>query len=198
MAELLTELFSSRVRAAVLGCLLLRPHLRFSLTELSRRLDLPISSLQHECYKLERMGMLIGRREGSSRRYRPDPRCPVLAPLTRLVGAAIGPAATLRGALEGLEGLELAYVAGTDVTAATPTSLPLLLVLVGEIPLEALDAALNRSLAALGLEPGQLDLAFYRPDDWHARIAAGHPLVRKLLSGPYLDVTPVTSEAVSV
>ncbi|MDQ3044572.1 MAG: hypothetical protein M3R06_05395 [Chloroflexota bacterium] len=195
MVELLTELFSSRVRGAVLGHLLLRPHLRFSLTELSRRLDMPISSLQHECYKLEGMGLLIGRREGGSRRYHPDQRRSILPPLTQVVAAAMGPVATLRGALEGLEGLELAYIAGSDDAALPPPPIPPLLVLVGEIPLEALDAALNRSLAALGVGPGQLELAFYRPDDWHARIAEGNPLVIKFLAGSYLDVTPANGEA---
>ena len=38
MPEPLAELFSSRVRAAVLALVLPRPHLRFSLTDLSRRL----------------------------------------------------------------------------------------------------------------------------------------------------------------
>ena len=45
MPEQLAELFSSRVRAVVLALLLSRPHLRFSLTDLSRRLGLPVSSL---------------------------------------------------------------------------------------------------------------------------------------------------------
>jgi len=58
MNELLSELFSSKVRAAVLGHVLPRPQVALSLTEFSRLLDLPISSLQHECYKLERIGII--------------------------------------------------------------------------------------------------------------------------------------------
>jgi hypothetical protein len=48
MNELLAELFSSKVRAAVLGYMLPRPQIAMSLTEFSRILGLPISSLQHE------------------------------------------------------------------------------------------------------------------------------------------------------
>ena len=58
MTDLLAELFSSKVRAAALGVFLPRPHCWFSLTELSRLLGLPVSSLQHECYKLARLGLL--------------------------------------------------------------------------------------------------------------------------------------------
>jgi hypothetical protein len=47
--EPLAELFSSKVRASVLALMLPRPHLAFSLTDLSRRLDIPVSSAQHEC-----------------------------------------------------------------------------------------------------------------------------------------------------
>ncbi|MEA2530443.1 MAG: hypothetical protein QOG89_2087, partial [Thermomicrobiales bacterium] len=87
---MLTELFSSKVRAAVLGQMLTRPHLRYSLTDLSRLLDIPISSLQHECYKLERIGVLLARRDGNARRYRVDQTCSVLRELTALVVAALG------------------------------------------------------------------------------------------------------------
>jgi DNA-binding IclR family transcriptional regulator len=69
----LAELFSSRVRSAVLTLVLPRPHLGFSLTDLSRRLGLPVSSLQHECYKLTRLGLLRDERVGNARLYRPDP-----------------------------------------------------------------------------------------------------------------------------
>ena len=71
--DFLSELFASRVRAAVLGHVVPRPQRGFSLTELSRLLGLPISSLQHECYKLERIGILISHRAGASRRYSINP-----------------------------------------------------------------------------------------------------------------------------
>ena len=60
--SLLGEVFSSKVRASLLAWIVPRLDTRFSLTELSRELGMPISSLQHECYKLERLGVLKGRR----------------------------------------------------------------------------------------------------------------------------------------
>ena len=89
MPEPLAELFSSRVRAVVLALLLSRPHLRFSLTDLSRRSGMPVSSLQHECYKLTRMGVLRDERVGNTRQYRPNPAWPLLQPLTAPDGAGI-------------------------------------------------------------------------------------------------------------
>lgn len=113
MNALLVELFSSKVRAAVLEWMIPRPHLGASLTDLSRLLGLPVSSLQHECYKLERIGILFTRKSGNARLYRPRPDCPILLPLAALVAAAIGPATALRAALEGVGGIDEAFVAGT-------------------------------------------------------------------------------------
>ena len=183
--DLLAELFSSRVRATVLRHLLPRPHLGFSLTDLSRALGLPISSLQHECYKLERIGVLASRRDGNARRYAPNPACPLLAPLTALVLADRGPGPFLAAAVEGVPGVETAFLAGTFPPPAAGT---VRLVLVGEVPLEELDAALDRVAAALALPPDRVELAFFRPDDWRERASQANPYVADLLAGPRTDL----------
>ena len=185
MTEVLAELFSSKLRAAVLGHLLARPHLAFSLTDLSRLLDLPISSLQHECYKLVRIGVLRDARAGNARLYRPDGRCPLLPTLTALVLAALGPEAALAAALEGVPGLDLALVAGPIRPSAGEAG-PTQLVLVGDLPLEAVDAALARVGAVLDPPRGvnQLELAYFRPPDWRARLADGNRYLTELLAGP--------------
>ena len=189
MTDPLAELFASKVRAAVLGHLLPRPHLGFSLTDLSRLLDLPVSSLQHECYKLTRIGVLRDARAGNARLYRPNPRCPLLPPLTSLVAAALGPEAVLPAAVEGVPNLELAFLAGRlppDPAATQPPHL----VLVGELPLEEVDAALARVAVVLDplLRAGTVELAYFRPADWRARRAAGNPYLVGLLAGPLLPL----------
>ncbi len=177
VTDLLAEIFSSRVRAAVLSYLLPRPHLGFSLTDLSRRLSLPISSLQHECYKLERIGVLIARRAGNARLYRVDPRCPLLGPLTTLVTTAIGAEAALRGAIADVAGLELVFLTGPSLTAGGR------LVVVGDLPLETLETLTARAEVALGQDVNTLEVAFFQPDDWKTRIAQQNPYVWELLTG---------------
>lgn len=188
MTEVLAELFSSKLRAAVLGHLLARPHLGFSLTDLSRVLDLPISSLQHECYKLVRIGVLRDRRAGNARLYRPDPRCPLLPPLTALVLSALGPEAALTAAMEGVPGLELALVSGALPPSGNAD--PLHLVLVGELPIEAVDGALARAVAALAAprDGHPIELAYFRTADWRARRAEGNHFLAHLLAGSVLPL----------
>ena len=178
MTDLLAEIFSSKVRAAVLSYMLPRPHLGFSLTDLSRRLNLPISSLQHECYKLEKNQILIARRSGNARLYRVDSRNLLSDALTALIIKAIGPDAALRGAIDGVDGLELVFITGEDVGAGAR------LVVVGDLELEALDSLTARAEKSLGSAPNSVEIAFFQPDDWRTRIAQHNPYVWELLTGP--------------
>ena len=204
MNELLAQLFSSRLRAAVLGHMLTRPHLRFSLTELSRALGLPVSSLQHECYKLERVGVLMGRREGNSRRYRLDSSCVVLPELTALVVAAVGQEASLRATLEDVDGLQAAfldkllpYYEGGD--GAPSSSEPIALVLIGEVGLEEIEAVQERVAALLGLPPNRLEAVFYRPSEWASRLEQGSSYAVGLITNARTDLVgdPTISPAPS-
>jgi DNA-binding transcriptional ArsR family regulator len=184
--EPLAELFSSRVRAAVLALVLTRPHLRFSLTELSRRLGLPVSSLQHECYKLTRLGLLHDERVGNARLYGPDPAWPLLEPLTTLTVRAMPLEEALRGAVEGVQGIEGAWVSG-DLTDQTD---PVYVVVLGNLGLDELDGFFDRCLVALVpiAGPNRIELAYFRLADWEARLARGDPFTMALREGDRIEL----------
>lgn len=189
MSELLGELFSSRIRAAVLAHVLPRPHVGLSLTDLSRRLDLPISSLQHECYKLTRLGVLRDQRAGSSRLYWPDATWPLLPALTALVGGALDPAEVIAGAAEGINGLSEAIFAGA-LPAGDQDQV--YLILVGSLTIEEVDAVFARvtSLLAALVDPRQVELAFFRPDDWAGRVSQTGDFWAEILTGPVVRYEP--------
>jgi hypothetical protein len=184
--EPLAELFSSRVRAAVLALVLPRPHLRFSLTELSRRLGLPVSSLQHECYKLTRLGLLRDERVGNARLYGPDPGWPLLEPLTALTVRAMPLEEALRGAVEGVPGIDGAWISG-DLGS---TSAPVYVVAVGSLGVEELDGLFDRCRVALVPVAGtsRIELAYFRPADWEARLTRGDPFATALCEGDRIDL----------
>lgn len=169
--DVLAGLLSSRVRAAVLGFMVARDGERFSLTELARALDLSISSVQHECYKLERLRVLIGRREGASRRYRFDHETPIVRPLIDLVTATLGPRHLLGHALVGIDGLRGALL----LEDPEPR-----IILIGDLGLEELDSIQHRAARALDVEPETLDVAFYGTDAWQDHRATGSPLIADL------------------
>lgn len=180
----LTALFSSRVRALLLTFLVSRHDQGFSLTELSRALDSPISSLQHECYKLERMGLLQGRREGASRRYRLV-RGAQSEPVIDLVATTMGQPVRLREVLDDLSSLDGALLVG-DLAASSPP--PLQLILIGEIDLEGVQVAQERVAAVLAIPHDGLDVAFFRHEEWQEYRATGHPHVERLRDHPVLPI----------
>jgi hypothetical protein len=184
--EPLAELFSSRVRAAVLALVLPRPHLRFSLTELSRRLVLPVSSVQHECYKLTRLGLLRDERVGNARLYGPDPAWPLLEPLTALTVRALPLEEALRGAVEGVPGIEGAWISGDLRTR----SAPVYIVVVGNLGVEELDGVFDRCRVALVPIAGvsRIELAYFRPVDWQARLSKGDPFAAALREAHRIDL----------
>lgn len=192
MPEPLAELFSSRVRAAVLALVLPRPHLRFSLTDLSRRLGLPVSSLQHECYKLTRLGLLRDERVGNARLYRPDPSWPLLEPLTALAVRAMPLEDALHGAVEGVPGLEGAWVSGD---LASPRA-PVYVVVLGSLGVDELDALFDRCRVALVPVTGatRIELAYFRPADWKARLGRGDPLATALREGGRIELCAFMGE----
>jgi hypothetical protein len=190
MSDVLVELFSSRIRAAVLAHLLPRPHIGLSLTDLSRRLDLPISSLQHECYKLTRLGVLRDQRVGASRLYQPNQTWPLLPALTSLVGGAIAIEEALEGAVEGVPGLVWTLVAG-ELPPRQDADL-VYFILVGDLSIEEVDAIYARASALFAalVPPHRLELAFFRPDDWRARISQPSDFWAQIVTGPTVQFEP--------
>ncbi len=172
--DTLGELFSSRIRASVLAYLVAREEARFSLTELSRALDLSVSSIQHECYKLERLGVLKGRREGASRRYWLDREVPFVPVLMWLVVTVIGQSQVLSYALQGIDGLEGALLTTND---GAPS-----LTLIGQLGLDELATVQERASKILDVPDSTLKVSFYDPATWATYISQQHPTVAALRS----------------
>jgi hypothetical protein len=148
---------------------------------------MPISSLQHECYKLERIGILTSGREGASRRYSVDPVFFARRELTALVVRAIGQKQALQATIESVPGLESAFIAAelplTDA-GEVDASVAIPLVLVGQVPLEEIDALQGRVATLLGLPPSRVEAVFYLSEDWRSRVEQRAPYAVWLLEGP--------------
>jgi DNA-binding transcriptional ArsR family regulator len=176
--DLLAEIFSSQVRADVLSWMMSRRDTGYSLTDLSRALGLAVSSVQHEVYKLERLGILLGRRDGSSRRYRLTLGDPLTQALESLVIASIGVDTAFRTALQGTDGLDWATLATASPDAVEGATL----VLVGDLELSGLASLQERVSGILGIDPAALSMSFFSNDLWRQHQQDGHPLVDRLRS----------------
>ena len=177
----LADLLSSRNRAILLAWATPRLDTPFSLTELSRAVDIPVSSAQHECYKLERLGILQGKREGTSRRYRVMLDHPLTRPLIGLTIATLGLDEVLHDAVAETGEITAAVIAGPSPRSTSPR---LTLVIVGHLSLEGLVKAQERVALLLGRTVDDLDLSYVQEGDW----TATHDLVTELEGRPLQPV----------
>ena len=84
-------IFRSQHQAALLAWLLLHPEHEYTLTELAKKLDVPLTTLQREAQRLVGAGILQDRTLGRARLLRANLGNRAAAPLTQLLEVTFGP-----------------------------------------------------------------------------------------------------------
>lgn len=112
-APLLLPLFRSRGQARLLARVFLHPNERRSLNQLAGEIGLDPATVQREAERLEEAGILISERVGTARLLRPNEGSPFYPELSGLLFKAFGPVPVLRERLEGLPGVEAAFIYGS-------------------------------------------------------------------------------------
>ena len=108
----LLPLLRSRLQAEILTLVLLGPGQEWSLTALASRTGASVSSVQREITRAEQAGVVSSRRLGSTRLVSAA-GSPLTAPLTELLLRSFGPRQVLAEELDGVEGIEGAYLFGS-------------------------------------------------------------------------------------
>jgi DNA-binding MarR family transcriptional regulator len=84
-------IFRSQHQAALLAWLLLQPEHEYTLTQLAKRLDVPLTTLQREAQRLVVAGLLQDRSLGRARLLRANLSNRAAAPLIQLLQVSFGP-----------------------------------------------------------------------------------------------------------
>ena len=92
---------------------LLEPDRSESLTDLARRLEADVGTIQREVSRLEQAGILQTRRVGNTRLVSGNTASPLYQPLAELVLKAFGPAQVVAEEFANLEGVEQIYIFGS-------------------------------------------------------------------------------------
>jgi DNA-binding transcriptional ArsR family regulator len=81
----------SRPQAELLTLLLLHPGTEYSITELSEKLSIPLTTVQREVNRFLEVGLITERRAGRTREISANPKSRYTRPLTDLLTLAFGP-----------------------------------------------------------------------------------------------------------
>jgi len=151
----LLPLLRSRLQAEVLTLVLLGPDQEWTLTGLASRAGASVSSVQREMVRAEEAGIVSSRRLGNVRLVKAA-ASPLTAPLTELLLRSFGPRQVLAEELEGVGGIEDAYLFGSwaaryaGEAGRPPADLDVLVI--GDPDRDELDDAAQRAARRLARE----------------------------------------------
>ncbi len=112
-APSLLPILRSRQQGEVLTYLMCDPDRETSMSELAHRVGAPLSSVHREVERAEAAGIVTSHRLGNTRFVRADTDSPYFDSLSDLLVKAFGPPHVLAEALDGVAGIEAAYVFGS-------------------------------------------------------------------------------------
>lgn len=150
--NLLAELFSSRVRAAIFQCLYSGAAEELHMRELERRSGCTIGTIQTELKKLLRLDLVSSRRDGNRLYFRARREHPLYADLCSLVVKTVGAVGLLREALADYPGIDCAFVFGSLAGERERAGSDIDLMVVGTLGLRPLTVRLATVVQLCGRE----------------------------------------------
>jgi len=133
-APALFPVFRSRAQAEILAVTLLHPEREQTITDLARRLRIPLATVSGEVARLLGADLFTVRKVGRANLLRPNVGNRVVGPLTEIVLATMGPHLVVQEAFAGLQGVERLLIFGSwaaryhDEAGPPPNDLDVLLV----------------------------------------------------------------------
>jgi predicted nucleotidyltransferase len=171
----------SQTRRDVLRYFFAEPGRESHVRELARRLGRPAAVVGRELGRLEEAGILASSWIGRTRRYRVDEASPLSQEMRGLVQKTIGVEQVLRDALEGVSGVEEAFLFGSYAAGTERPASDLDVLLIGRVDQVALSEQLQEAERVLGRE---VNAVSYRPEEFEDLARMGEGFVADVIKGP--------------
>ncbi|MBI2973767.1 MAG: nucleotidyltransferase domain-containing protein [Armatimonadetes bacterium] len=176
--SILGELLTSATRERLLTLFLTHPTGEYYVRELHRRTGFSLRALQHELARLERLGLLVTRRQGREKYYRANERHPLFPDLKRIVYKTAGLGDVLREALAGIAGVGAAFIYGSVAKGGERVTSDIDLMVIGSPNPDRLHDALKKAEKALGRDVNVVTMG---TDEWKERRRTRDAFVYDLL-----------------
>lgn len=179
-------IFRSRHQADLLTWLLLHPDQEYTVTDLSERLNVPLTTLHREAQRLVSAELLRGRTVGRARLLRANPDHRAFAALTQLLEVTFGPHTVVEDEFAALAHVDKVLIYGSwaaryhGAYGAPPADLDVLVVGTPERA-DVYDAA-DRAQDRLGM---QVNPVIRTPQQW---LTPADSLIRQIQSSPTVTV----------
>lgn len=185
-APALLPVFRSRLQADILAALLLNPDREYSLTDLARRFDAPLSTVHGEVKRLTDAGLLCRREIGRSAMVQANVSNRLVEPLTELLFLSWGPLHVIAEEFSSLDGAERVLIFGSWAARYLqwhgPPPHDLDVLVVGSSTRSDVYDAADRAQERLAMP---VNPVIRPPEIWQH---GDDPLIRQIKSGPFVVV----------
>jgi predicted nucleotidyltransferase len=186
----LLPLFRSEQQLHVLGHLFVHAGREWAISELGHAVGVPQATVSREVERLVRAGILADRHVGRSRLVRANENGPYFRELHALLLKAYGPRPILAELLEGVEGVDEAFIFGSWARrhAGEPGPAPadVDVVVVGQPDVDEVYGVCSEAQRSLGIDVNPVVLT---PDEWRRPRSS---FLRSVREGP---LVPLLDEA---
>lgn len=177
---MLTRLFSSQTRVALLRLFFTHPEDRFYVRQIARELRRDISGIKRELDNLEKAGLLISDKVGNLRYYSVNKTAAIYSEVKSIVAKTVGVQAAIYEALAPLSGLRQAWLYSANSHAPGEGMGPISLLIVGGVDLAELNEAITRLEDHLGRE---INYTVFDEGEFQRRRAEADPFLTEILGG---------------
>ncbi len=174
-----------RAREAVIGLLFTTPKGALHVREIARRTGFSAPTIARELRLLEAAGVLMSEVSGRQLEFRADPSCPLYGELRAIAMKTWGIRGRIALALEGLAGIECAFVFGSLASGNDHPGSDVDLAVIGTITFAVLSDACSRVESEVGRA---VSVKLYRPREWSRKLRDRNPFLLALADGPKVFV----------
>jgi DNA-binding transcriptional ArsR family regulator len=185
-APALLPILRSQQQAELLTLLLLHPGTEYSITELSQKLSVPLTTVQREINRFSEVGLITERRAGRTREVTANPKSRYTRPLTELLTLAFGPHVMISEEFARIPATGVAIYGSwaarySGVFGAAPADVDVLVV--GEPSRPDIYDAADRAEQRIGFP---VNVTLSSPGRW---AAASDALIQQIRSAPLVWIT---------
>ncbi len=177
---MLTRLFSSQTRVALLRLFFTHPEERFYVRQIARELHRDISGIKRELDNLDKAGLLVSDKVGNLRYYSVNKTAAIYSEIKSIVAKTVGVQATIYEALAPLRGLRRAWLYSTNSHPPGEGVGAVFLLIVGGVDLAELNDAITRLEEQLGRE---INYTVFDEGEFQRRRAEADPFLTEVIGG---------------
>ena len=188
MSTIIERLFGSRIRGRLLGWLFTHAEEEFFVRQLGTIIREDPTNLSRELARLERFGILTSERRGNLKYFRVKRDCPFFSELKSLVLKTTGVSGQIRDALQGLPGINHAFIYGSFAKSEERAESDVDLLIIGKVDINTLDTVLQDVETKLGRE---INYVLYDVKEFKAKKGSKDGFIMDVLAG---DKVPLVGD----